>query len=222
MAQVSHREDLIWGAIRCLQTKGYARTTARDITAESGANLGSIVYHFGSKEALLNEALMRVFVERDRYVSAVAFAADDAPPLDRLTTTFTAVRDIFEQFRPLLVAFVEAIAQAERSPELREQMATQYRDARARAGELLRAGLGDAGRRLRRDPTVMASFLLATLDGLVLQYLLDPADTPAGDELVDALAEWMRIALERSPGPREGARGIGRARRRPDGRQPAG
>src|SRR5687768_12943490 len=100
MAQVSHREDLIAGAIKCLQTKGYARTTARDITAASGANLASIGYHFGSKEALLNEALIRIFVERNRQVAAVTFRAEDASALERLTTTFTAVRGIFDGYRP--------------------------------------------------------------------------------------------------------------------------
>ncbi len=52
MAQASHREQLLEGAIECLRTKGYARTTARDIAAASGANLASIGYHFGSKEGL--------------------------------------------------------------------------------------------------------------------------------------------------------------------------
>src|SRR6185436_12372418 len=36
----------------------YARTTARDIVAASGTNLASIGYHYGSKEALLNQALI--------------------------------------------------------------------------------------------------------------------------------------------------------------------
>src|SRR5687767_6688051 len=58
MAQISHREDLIEGAIKCLRTKGYARTTARDIAAASGAGLASIGYHFGSKDALLAKALL--------------------------------------------------------------------------------------------------------------------------------------------------------------------
>ena len=58
---VSHREDLLEAAIRCLYEKGYARTTARDLVAESGTNLGSIGYHYGSKERLMNEALMVAF-----------------------------------------------------------------------------------------------------------------------------------------------------------------
>ena len=65
MAQPSHRDQLVKGAIKCLQTKGYARTTARDIATASGANLASIGYHFGSKEALLNEAMIRLFSRRN-------------------------------------------------------------------------------------------------------------------------------------------------------------
>jgi len=55
--QPSSRDQLLEGALLCLQTKGYARTTARDIAAASGANLASIGYHFGSKEGLLNAAV---------------------------------------------------------------------------------------------------------------------------------------------------------------------
>ena len=56
---MSHREDLLAGAVLCLREKGYARTTARDIVAASGTNLASIGYHYGSTEALLNAAVLR-------------------------------------------------------------------------------------------------------------------------------------------------------------------
>jgi hypothetical protein len=35
----------------------------------------------------------------------------------------------------------------------------------------------------------------AIFDGLVIQYLLDSRGTPRGEELVEALAEWMSVAL---------------------------
>jgi AcrR family transcriptional regulator len=205
MAQVSNREQLIDGAVTCLQTKGYARTTARDIAAASGANLASIGYHFGSKEALLNAALIRILEERNRFVGAIAFSSDQATPLERLTATFAAVHAIFENFRPVLVAFVEAMAQAERSSELRSQMAAHYGVARQGIAALLRAGLGDAAGRLEKDPGIMASLLLAMLDGLVFQWLLEPGDVPSGEELVEALAEWMNLALEQETASRQSA-----------------
>ena len=54
---MGNREDLIAGAKRCLVEKGYAHTTARDIAAASGVSLAAIGYHFGSKDALMNQAV---------------------------------------------------------------------------------------------------------------------------------------------------------------------
>src|SRR2546430_13970273 len=95
MAQPSHRDQLIKGAMKCLQTKGYARTTARDIAAASEANLASIGYHFGSKEALLNEAMIRLFARRDWQVGEKTLAAAGATPLERLAAMFNAVGEGF-------------------------------------------------------------------------------------------------------------------------------
>src|SRR5215472_4442459 len=54
---MGNREDLIAGAKRCLLEKGYAATTSRDIAAASGVSLAAIGYHFGSKDALMNQAV---------------------------------------------------------------------------------------------------------------------------------------------------------------------
>ncbi|MDA0568050.1 TetR/AcrR family transcriptional regulator [Streptomonospora sp. S1-112] len=57
---MGHREDLLAAAKRCLRERGYARVTARDLVAESGTNLASIGYHFGSKDELLSAALIEM------------------------------------------------------------------------------------------------------------------------------------------------------------------
>src|ERR1700761_3900393 len=60
---MGHREDLLDGAKRCLLEKGFVRTTARDIVKESGTNLASIGYHYGSKDALLVKAYVSLVEE---------------------------------------------------------------------------------------------------------------------------------------------------------------
>src|SRR3954468_13636619 len=112
VAQPSSREQLWAGAIECLQTKGYARTTARDIAAASNANLASIGYHFGSKEGRLAEAIARIAAEWTRRIIEASRAVPDAPPLERMARSWVAMIDSFEEQRPLLVALVEAMAQA--------------------------------------------------------------------------------------------------------------
>src|SRR5690606_42019575 len=60
---MGHREDLLEGAKRCLLQKGFVRTTARDVVRESGTNLASIGYHYGSKDALLARAYLALVEE---------------------------------------------------------------------------------------------------------------------------------------------------------------
>src|SRR5436305_1323616 len=194
MAQPSNRENLVKGAMKCLRAKGYARTTARDIASVSGANLASIGYHFGSKEALLNEALIRMFRRRNWKVGEGALEAASATPLERLRSIFVAASEVFGAPRPVFVAFIEAIAQADRSPDFREQLADFYRDARKGAAETVRTVLGKDGANLDREAEVMGVILQALFDGLVLQWLLDPDAVPSGDDLIDALAATMRVA----------------------------
>jgi AcrR family transcriptional regulator len=194
MAQISHREQLLEGALLCLQTKGYGRTTARDIAAASGANLASIGYHFGSKENLLNEAVAQTCDEWTEAIGKAAFETPDAGPLERVALSWEAMINSFEERRPLLVAFVEAMAQAERSDELRERMAKLYRGLRDAVGDMVRSSLGDNAEELGADPRVVASYLIAVCDGLVLQWLLDPEDTPTAETLNTSLGAALLAA----------------------------
>ena len=53
------REKILDTAERLFGEQGYAATSLRHIIAEAGVNLAAIHYHFGSKEELLDEVLMR-------------------------------------------------------------------------------------------------------------------------------------------------------------------
>lgn len=170
------RVALIEGALECLRERGYARTTARDIAAASGANLGLIGYYFGSKEALLNAALMEAFTRWTKRMTGVG-AAPGSQPLSAMRAAGQEMDRAFDADRPLLVAFVEALAQAERSDDLRRQLADGYEDLRATTA----------------DDRALASLLIAVADGLMIQHLLDPDRTPSTEAVLDAVGgilEW--------------------------------
>lgn len=182
---MGHREALLAAARTCLEERGYARTTARDLVAASGTNLASIGYHFGSKEALLNEAIEAAFVEyTEKVLALAASAADDRAPSERVRAGWVATAEQFSTYRPLLVAFVEALAQAERNTELRLQLAASY--ARLR-GTVAATVIASAPELPAVTATTVASAMIAVCDGLMLQWLLDPEATPSAGGLFDAL-----------------------------------
>ena len=190
----NHRERLVRGALACLGEKGYARTTARDIAAASGSNLGSIGYHFGSKEALLNEAIREGFAQWTEQLGQIAFSEEGATPIDRMQASWKGLGDTFEEHRPLMVAFVEALAQAERSAELRDQLAELYEESRATIARIVQASLRD-GALADEQARGCASFLIAVCDGLLLQWLVDPRRAPSGESMIVALEAVFPIAV---------------------------
>jgi len=60
-ADTGSKDRLRRAALHCIAQRGYAATSSRDIAREAGANVASINYHFGSKEALVTEALGECF-----------------------------------------------------------------------------------------------------------------------------------------------------------------
>jgi AcrR family transcriptional regulator len=185
---VGHREQLLAAARRLLETKGYAHITARDLVAESSTNLASIGYHFGSKAALLNQAIEDAFADWARRLADLVMADPDATPIQRAWTTWAAVRDAMPSQRPLLQAYVEALAQAQREPTLRAQLAEHMAAVRAMVAERAAQSLADGTPADDPRCKAVASFVMAVCDGLALQWLLDPDDMPTGDELLAGLA----------------------------------
>jgi AcrR family transcriptional regulator len=190
-ARSSHRERLLEAAIVCLQERGYAHTTARDLVAESGTNLASIGYHFGSKEHLLNVALTEAFRRWLVPVVALAAAPGPATPLERLERSLVGVIASLEDKRGLVSACLEAWAQARRSEDLRHELNATYADFRAVIAGVTRdafAQTGVTGVTERVDAEAIAVLLIAIFDGLLVRAQLDPEHLPSSARLLGAAA----------------------------------
>jgi AcrR family transcriptional regulator len=185
---MGHRERLLAGARRCLFERGYARTTARDIVAASGTNLASIGYHFGSKEALLNAAMIEAIDEWGEELKGALITDADVgsmDPIERFESIWTRVIESFEAHRPLWVATFEAFVRAQHSPELREQLAAGHEEARFGLAALFQGT--DESMVDERVAQTVGSFYVALMSGLITQWLLDAQRAPSGGAMAEAL-----------------------------------
>lgn len=176
---MGHREELLKGAKRALYEKGYARTTARDIVALSGTNLGSIGYHYGSTEALMTAAMMSAMEEWGDEVTAALTGPGD------LVAFWQRVIDSITSHRQLWLASVEVMIQAEHNPSLREQLASGLEQGRSGMAALLTGQPED-----QLDPSVVRSLgsaQMALMSGVVTQWLTDPAHAPTAAQIVAGL-----------------------------------
>src|ERR1700722_5854690 len=195
---MGHREDLLAGAVRCLREKGYARTTARDIVAASGANLGSIGYHYGSTEALLNAAVLQAVDEWGAQLGqAMAAGIDPAASFpQRFEQYWTAIIESCGEYREVWRATFDMFQAADRSAQIHQALAEGLQDGRMAWATLLH------GIDPETDPAraqAVGSLHQALLSGLLVQWLIDPDRAPSAAELTLGL---LAITEDAGPGHR--------------------
>ncbi|AFR11033.1 TetR/AcrR family transcriptional regulator [Nocardiopsis alba] len=180
---MSQREDLLAGAKRCLAEKGYGKTTARDIAAVSGAHLASIGYHFGSKDRLMNTAVLEATSEwGDVLTRLVRESSSAAAPEERIRAVLTSLFEAVPAHRDLMVSSVQAFAQVQFDDETRAALADGIEGAREELAALL---LGVAPEELDADTVAgLGSMLYNIVTGYVLQYLVSPEHMPTVDQAV--------------------------------------
>src|SRR5215472_16786459 len=170
---MGNREALLAGTKRCLIEKGYARTTARDIAAASGVSLAAIGYHFGSKDALMNQAIYEFVGEWGDEVQRALSAegALDAEPLRRFESVMARTIESFSgPARGMWAAQLELMDPMGQNQELRTFLASVQRVA---AGGLAELFLG-----------------------------IDPAQDPEQALSAHELADGLRIITEHMAGHR--------------------
>jgi AcrR family transcriptional regulator len=186
---------LLEAAKRLILERGYAGASVRELTAAAGANLGAVNYHFGSREKLLNEAMLDFFTEWGGRVGDVDVDAE-AEPLKQFAERSRPLVEGIPDAQPAFVMALEALLQSRRSPELHTQFVEHYARLRQMAIESMAAT--PRGRELPpRYLEVAASYIIAVVDGLQLQALLDPTAIPTADELAffyESLAAAARAA----------------------------
>jgi AcrR family transcriptional regulator len=184
--QHSNRSRLIDGTLRCLEKLPPERVTARAIATESGANLASIAYHFGSKDELVTQAVIEGL---DRWLAEVDSAVTDLgaeDPRERYRMATEAIEATRERHRGLAVTFLVALARAQHDPAVRRLLTEGFRRARSQVATVLGLGDDQAG----EDA---GGLVLALFDGLLFQGLLDPELAIEGKRMNEAQARLAGV-----------------------------
>jgi AcrR family transcriptional regulator len=195
------RSQVIQGALRALEARGVSATTTRDIAAESRVPLATLHYHFESKSALLLAVLDHLI---DDTTAALRVEAQGS------TDIATCIEEVLRgAWRFLIRTRDQQIVQYELTLyALREDagwLAKRQYDAYVNLYRDILRGVAKQTKEL--DPehcTDLARFILAGIDGLLLQQLARPNLTRSAKD-INALTQSARAyaaALRREHRPR--------------------
>lgn len=184
---MNQKEALLAGAKQCLVQKGYGRTTARDIAEASGAHLGSIGYHYGSKDRLMNQAALELSSEWGDTITQALVQASGSTPRERLATALISISASLPDSRTVQSASLQAFVQALFDDSLYEQIAAGQTHSRRAFAALLAGEEEDTDKDLSEAETALGALTSALTIGLAVQSLLDPDSLSGAQELTAAL-----------------------------------
>lgn len=173
------REALLHAAVRVVARGGLRRLTYRAVAEEAGVTHGLVVHHFGSRDALIEEALAHT-IRTSLSTSALE------PGTGRVADFSTGLSDMVSGDPDTQAFQYELLLESRRRPELLPQLRAlydEYFDATQRElSRMLPAGADKALTRL----------VFAALDGLVLHQLV-LGEAEVTDAALDELRSLLRL-----------------------------
>ena len=193
---IARRQEIIDVALELLATHGMRASTLQEIATRVGISAPGVLHHFGSKENLL----IAVLEERDtRDLEAAASWVAAHPPDGRgfLSGAEAAVERT--KAAPGLARLYTVLAAEATEPDhpAHEWFRRRYDRIREMIRQDLEAAIAGGMLPPAADAEALSQLLPGILDGLQLQWLLDPElDTTAALRLV------MSALVDRTP-PRD-------------------
>jgi AcrR family transcriptional regulator len=190
-ADADSRERLLHAGLAVAGRSGLKAMTVRAVAAEAGANLGSFVYHFGSRDAFVEALIERWYAPLFDQLQPLADAPGSA--LEHLRQAMLQLVRWLVQHR----AFVAHLVLAAAAGESAAQRFLQSLPRRHPALVLQLIGQAQQAGELRRDePLHQMLFLMTTLAAPVLMFQLLGERDLAPRELALALSAFTTVPAQ--------------------------
>jgi AcrR family transcriptional regulator len=199
---------LIQATREAIRDVGLPAATAREIVGRASANLASIPYHFGTKDALVAEAL--IAEARALVAPVLTLQAGDRPAAERTSDTVAMLNELFEARRSQVPVYLAALAAAPHTPDVRRGLGSLWADLRSRLAEDIARQLAEGTLPHWVSPPAMAAAILSLVNGVIVASVIDP-DGPDHREMA---AQFLALLLAAGvPGPAGGSGADGSAAR---------
>lgn len=191
---------IVAAATRALARQGYANTSLMDIAREAGMSKGAVHYHFPSKDALIATVLRQACdAVAERTLEAWKGEGDLIARMRRGIEALWSVRESHsDEFRVV----ANLLAQSLHEPTLRPALADYYRFAAEQVRESVVSQLMAIGLKPRVPLEVLPRLIIAVLDGLAMQSVVDEAGALTRDDVMRTLESLALAMIDVSIPPR--------------------
>jgi AcrR family transcriptional regulator len=194
---VGNREELLAGARKCLLEKGYVQTTARDIASASGVSLAAIGYHFGTKEALLQEAMVEANIEWGQRIDRAAATLqvpEDEPFPKWFEHCWGRIIAASREDQRLLQASIEVLLNVDQDTPVCSSLSNGMQCARDALAEMFGHGDDTVD---AEEANAVGAFYHALMIGVRLLHAATPERAPGPHDITLAMRAISRKFCEK-------------------------
>ena len=164
------KDQIVRATVECITKNGYHNFSMQDVARTAGVSKGIIHYYFLNKDELMMSVLDKVAGDIERVMQADMQASSN--PFRKLEIFVEVCFDIVRSTKEYYQVNMDFWTQINQKEDIRQAIARHYAKFREAAATVIREGI-NAGAFNKVDPLEYASYLIAVIDGLSLQWLFD-------------------------------------------------
>ena len=165
------REQIIEALFQCLAENGHESVTVKDIAKKAGLHYGVIHYYFKSKDEIVSAMAEATILKYNRLLSERAQSIPSAS--EKLQASLEFLVDEFIFNKRLNRVFYNLVQMAFENKTVRSALRKQLRAYRRSIAEVLEEGAKNGEFKVK-DPTRSASLMVALIEGMALQWVIEP------------------------------------------------
>ena len=170
------KREILMAAISVFARRGVSKSRMADIAAQAEIGKGTIYEYFRSQEEILTEAFSLVMRDMETKMKAVFHQTQN--PEEKICAMMQVGYDALSQLSPdtmqiFLDLWSEGIRHRDTDSSFAINLKRIYSNTRRQISRVLDQGI-DQGHFRKMDTSAVASCLMAIIDGLLLQMILNP------------------------------------------------
>lgn len=164
------KDQIVRATVDCITKHGYHNFSMQDVARTAGVSKGIIHYYFLNKDELMMSVLDKVAGDIEKVLASEMESTTD--PRRKFEVFLEVCFDIVRSTKEYYQVNMDFWTQINQKEDVRRVIARHYAKFRDSAVTVIRDGI-NAGIFRQIDPLEYASYVVAVIDGLSLQWLFD-------------------------------------------------
>jgi len=193
------RRAILTAAQQCFEANGYAATTVEAVADKAGISKGSIYNYFGSKQDLFAQLFASYCTTgKAEYERTASQATSAIEMLNHMLDWWSAMLGNNTRIGSLVLEYWGTAARQKERGEFSDWFSQMYNERSQKLAGIIAQGVEEGNFRKGFDPLVAARLILAMLDGITIQAVLDQS-MKLDSDLLAAIKRAILTSLTTEP-----------------------